>query len=127
MLWSLVYLAGRAALGLVVMAARSGRSKDLEILVLRHELSVLRRQSARVSLTRADRAFLAALSRLLPRAAIPGEKRDLQTAVLDLNAPYKAPYLPHVRQRASRPDKKSPVSGTFAEPSGGLEPSTPSL
>jgi len=69
LLWSLAYLAVRAVLGLVVLAARSGRSKDLEILVLRHELAVLRRQSGRPSLTRADRAFLAALSRLLPRAA----------------------------------------------------------
>jgi hypothetical protein len=64
-----VYLAVRGVLGLIVLAARPGRSKDLEILVLRHELAVLRRQSARPRLTRADRAFLAALSRLLPQAA----------------------------------------------------------
>jgi putative transposase len=69
LLWSFVYLAVRGVLGLFVLALRPGRSKDLEILVLRHELAVLRRQSARPRLTRADRAFLAALSRLLPRAA----------------------------------------------------------
>ena len=55
--------------GRVGGAARSGRSKDLEIMVLRHELAFLWRQSTRPSLTRADRAFLATLSRLLPRAA----------------------------------------------------------
>jgi putative transposase len=69
LLWSFVYLAVRGLLGLIVLAARPGRSKDLEILVLRHELAVLQRRSARPRLTRADRAFLAALSRLLPRAA----------------------------------------------------------
>jgi hypothetical protein len=68
LLWSFVYLAVRGVLGLIVLAARPARSKDLEILVLRHELAVLRRRSARPRLTRADRAFLAALSRLLPRA-----------------------------------------------------------
>src|SRR6266511_1744393 len=69
LLWSLVYLAVRSLLGLVVLVGRSDRSKELEILVLRHELAVLRRRSPRPCRTRADRAFLAALSRLLPRAA----------------------------------------------------------
>jgi hypothetical protein len=54
---------------LVVLLARGERSKELEILVLRHELSVLRRQVARPKLTSADRLLLAAFSRLLPRRA----------------------------------------------------------
>jgi hypothetical protein len=69
LLWSFVYLAVRGVLGLIVLAVRSARSKDLEILVLRHELAVLQRRSSRPRLTCADRAFLAAVSRLLPRAA----------------------------------------------------------
>ena len=68
MLWSFAYLAVRSLFALVLMVGRSRRSKELEILVLRHELAVLRRQCSRPKLTRADRAFLAALSRTLPRA-----------------------------------------------------------
>jgi putative transposase len=69
LLWSFVYLAVRNLFALVFLLGRPRRSKELEILVLRHELAVLRRQSTRPRLTRADRALLAALSRSLPRPA----------------------------------------------------------
>ena len=48
---------------------RSEREKEIEILLLRHQLRVLERQVARPQLTQADRALLAAFSRVLPRRA----------------------------------------------------------
>jgi putative transposase len=67
-LWSFVYLVARNLLALVWPLGRPRRAKELEILVLRHELAILRRQPSRPRLTQADRALLAALSRSLPRA-----------------------------------------------------------
>jgi putative transposase len=54
---------------LAVLLGRSERSKELEILVLRHELVILRRQASRPQARRVDRMLLAALSRSLPRSA----------------------------------------------------------
>jgi putative transposase len=71
LLWSFVYLVARNLFALVWLLARPRRSKELEILVLRHDLAVLRRQT-RPTLTPADRALLAALSRSLPRSAWKG-------------------------------------------------------
>ncbi|HMG28890.1 MAG TPA: hypothetical protein VK585_02070 [Jiangellaceae bacterium] len=66
--WSLAYLALGRSLELIVLCCRSAKAKEVEILVLRHELAVLRRQHPRSRLQAKDRALLAALSRQLPRA-----------------------------------------------------------
>lgn len=67
MVASVVYLALRRVLALVVLRCRSREFKDLEIVVLRHELEILRRQTRRPRLRPADRVFLAAAGRVLPR------------------------------------------------------------
>jgi putative transposase len=68
---SLVYLLLRQILQMLTQLARDGGAKDVELLVLRHQLAVLRRQVHRPDLQPTDRVVLAALSRLLPRPQWP--------------------------------------------------------
>jgi putative transposase len=63
----LLYLLMIRSFGWLVLLARSDTSKDVEILVLRHEIAVLRRQVTRPKPDWADRAVITALARLLPR------------------------------------------------------------
>jgi len=66
---SLLYLLFRRALAVLALRLRSRELKELEIVVLRHELAVLRRQTSRPRLDESDRVFLAAASQLLGRAS----------------------------------------------------------
>jgi putative transposase len=64
----LAYLTLWRPIHLFALLARGDAAKDLEILVLRHQFAVLRRQSTRPKLGPGDRALLAAVSRVLPRS-----------------------------------------------------------
>ena len=64
----LLYLIFWRVLGLVLLMGRTSSTKDVELLVLRHEVAVLRRTNPRPRMDWADRAVFAALVQRLPRA-----------------------------------------------------------
>ena len=68
MLVALVYRLLVTALSWLALLARSSSSKDVEILALRHEVAVLRRAASGPRMSWADRAVLAALARVMPKA-----------------------------------------------------------
>ena len=67
MLMSFVYDVACRLFALMLLLGRSDGSKELEIVLLRHQLAILRRQTRRPQLTARDRLVLAALSRVLRR------------------------------------------------------------
>src|SRR6266487_1839277 len=112
------YLLARRLAGMLLGSLRSEHAKDVEIAVLRHQLSVLRRQVKRAKFRPADRAILAVLSRALPRSqwsAFPGDAK---------NDPAVAPAPGDPQVDAARPSRwpstarRAPGGGDPAAGSG---------
>jgi hypothetical protein len=121
----LVYLFMVRVFGWLVLLARSDTAKDAEILILRHEVAVLRRQAARPRPDWADRAVLAALARLLPghlrlhRIVTPGtllawHRRLLQRKWTYPNAPGRPPVPAEVRAVVEQLARENRAGGTGA-------------
>jgi putative transposase len=109
LLVSSLYLVVCRLFAFLVLLARGDRSKELEILVLRHELAILRRQAGRPRFEPHDRFLLAALSRVVPRrswARVRGAAGDVAALApaagrppLDIPAPPAGPAVDRAEVR----------------------------
>jgi putative transposase len=106
---SFAYWSLRRLLELVMLRCRSDREKEIEILLLRHQLRVLERQVARPAPTQADRALLAAFSRVLPRQAWRRSLFVTPTTLLRWHRELVARRWTYPRRCAGRPPTAAEV------------------
>jgi putative transposase len=125
MFLSLVYRVTRRVLGSVAVLFRRDVSKDAELLALRHENAVLRREIVRVRYESADRFWFAALSSLIPRrrwaqvfpvspATLLAWHRQLVARKWDYSArrkPGRPPTAAAVKKLVLMMAKDNPMSG----------------
>ena len=121
----IVYVIVRRLLSLVVLVFRGDRTKDAELLVLRHENAVLRRHVGRVRYEKADRVWFAALARLIPRtrwtdvfpvtpATLLAWHRKLAAKKYDTSrrrAPGRPPTVRSIARLAVRLARENPLWG----------------
>src|SRR4051812_39578697 len=104
----------RLVVGLAGLAVRPGRSKDLRIIVLRHQLTVLRRQNPRPRIDDEDRTLLAAVARALPRKLRNGWIVTPET-LLRWHRRRVARYWTHASRRLGRPATSAEVRMLITE------------
>jgi hypothetical protein len=111
MVLSLLYRLVRGLLGVLIVVCRGDRSKDAELLVLRHENAVLRRHVARVRYNAADRVWLACLAQLGPASPLgrdllrhSGNCAGLASSVggAPMELPRSAPTRPQTHRSADQ-------------------------
>ena len=100
---SLCYWSLRRLLELLVLRRRSEREKEIEILLLRHQLWVLERQLARPRLTQVDRVLLAAFGRVLPPQAWEASLFVTPATLLRWHRELVARRWTHPHRRPGRP------------------------
>jgi transposase InsO family protein len=109
----LVYVVMVRVFGWLILLGRSAGAKEAEILVLRHEVAVLRRQVARPKVSWSDRALFAALAGLLPRelracrlvtpaTLLAWHRRLIAEHWTYPNAPGRPPIAPEIRDLVLR-------------------------
>jgi hypothetical protein len=136
-LFRLAYLLMIRLFGWLALLTRSDTSKDVEILVLRHEVAVLRRQVARPKPYWADRAVMAALARLLPkrlwlhRIVTPGtllawHRRIVKNKRTYPNATGRPPVPEEIRELVRRLARQNPRWGTAVSKVSSSGSGTPS-
>src|SRR4029453_15847964 len=105
-----LYVVVRRLLEFVVLLGRGDRAKDLEILVLRHELAILPRRVGRPGFETHDRVLLAAFSRMLPRRSWAAFSVRPET-LLAWHRRLVARRWPYPHRRPGRP----PIRGDVRE------------
>jgi putative transposase len=132
----LLYLVFIRVAGWMALLARSSASKDAELLVLRQEVAVLRRQHPKPRLDWTDRAILAALAVLLPRQlkdGPPGHARHAAALApaasrlaVDIPSPGRTPAGRRRARGADRADgAREPGLGLQADPGRAARPGVP--
>lgn len=117
-----LYLTLVRLVGRLILLDRSDRSKDIEISVLRHQLSVLQRRTSRPCFSGADRALMSGLARLQLSRRRTGMLVTPAVTLLRWHANLVKRRWTYKRRRQGRPPTRARARKECSQPTGVAEP-----